>query len=123
MKFKLDENLGTSVRRQFEAAGHDTSTVHQQHLDGVPDRQIYDVCRAEARALVTLDLDFSNPITFDPRPTSGIAVLRLAREPSPSGMAQLVATLLAAVARRSIAGALWIVRGDRIRVWVPKPGD
>ena len=62
MRFKLDENLGRRGLGAFEAEGHDVSTIHLQGLDGSPDALVYDVCRVEGRVLVTLDLDFSNPL-------------------------------------------------------------
>lgn len=83
MRFKLDENLGRRGFVAFEAEGHDVSTIHLQGLDGSPDAKVYDVCRVKGRALVTLDVDFANPLVFDPRTTSGVAVLRLSRNPCP----------------------------------------
>ena len=70
MRFKLDENLGRRGLVAFEVQGHDVSTIHLQGLDGSPDALVYDVCRVEGRVLVTLDLDFANPLVFDPRTTS-----------------------------------------------------
>lgn len=119
MRVKLDENLGRSVRLAFEAAGHDTSTVRLQGLAGASDRRLFDTCVAEERVLVTLDVDFSNPLEFDPRAGAGVAVLRLSHSPSPSELSAAVAVLLAALARRSIAGSLWVVRGSGIRRWSP----
>ncbi len=77
MKFKLDEDLGTTALRSFETAGHDTSTVHLQNLAGAPDEHVLRICTGEQRILVTLDLDFANSITYHPRSTSGIAVLHM----------------------------------------------
>ena len=67
MKFKLDENLGASAVRAFLDAGHDTSSIHLQNLAGAADDQVFEICASEQRVLVTLDLDFANPLTFDPR--------------------------------------------------------
>ena len=122
MRFKLDENVGRSVIAAFEAEGHDTSSVHRQRLDGAPDDQLFLVCRSEGRVLVTLDLDFASPQRFDPRPTAGVAVLRLSRNPAPSELMGSVSVLLAALHIHSISGSLWIVRSNRIRVWSP-PGE
>ena len=119
MRFKLDENLGRRGLGAFEAEGHDVSTIHLQGLDGSPDALVYDVCRVEGRVLVTLDLDFANPLVFDPRATSGVAVLRLSRSPVPSELADAVALLLVALSVNTIAGSLWIVHPTRIRVWSP----
>ena len=98
MKFKLDENLGTSAIRRFRDAEHDTSSVYLQKLDGAPDDHVFEICAAEQRVLVTLDLDFANPMAFDPRRTSGVAVLRLSRSPAPSELAAAIDTLLRALA-------------------------
>ena len=37
MKLKLDENLGNDARVMLERAGHDVSTVPQQHLQAALD--------------------------------------------------------------------------------------
>ena len=67
MKFKIDENLSPSLAAMFEAAGHDAHSVVQQVLGGQPDERIIDVCSREQRALITLDLDFSNILTTPQR--------------------------------------------------------
>ena len=119
MKFKLDENLGRTAVLAFEADGHDTSSIHRQKMDGADDSKVFELCRTEGRALVTLDLDFANPLTFDPRGSAGVAVLRLSRNPSPSELHEAIHALLDALKTRSIIDSLWIVRPDRIRVWTP----
>ena len=123
MKFKLDENLGRSVLALCEADGHETSSVHREGLDGAPDERVFSVCLSEERVLVTLDLDFANPLRFDPRPTAGVAVLRLSRNPAPTELTISMGTLLSALRTHSIDGALWVVRSDRIRVWSPAGGS
>jgi predicted nuclease of predicted toxin-antitoxin system len=67
MRFKLDENLDTRLAPILTEHGHDVATVLGQHLGGRPDEMIYRTCVAEKRALITLDLDFSNPIRFQSR--------------------------------------------------------
>ena len=82
MKLKLDENLGQSAAEVLRQAGHHVTTVLGQGLCATPDVALIDVCRAEGRCLVTVDLDFGNPLVFDPKRYSGIAVLRLPRRPA-----------------------------------------
>ena len=82
MNFKLDENFGTRTQDIFRDAGHDVATVWEEELQGSADPQIYEVCRAENRCLVTLDLDFADVVRFPPEQTEGIAVIRVPQNPS-----------------------------------------
>ena len=77
MRVKLDENLGNRGAQAFRAAGHDVATAYEQGLTGATDDELYDVCVRESRLLVSLDLDFANPLRFDPAKSAGIAVLRV----------------------------------------------
>lgn len=117
MKLKLDENLGLSAAAIFVAAGHDASTVSDQGLSGEPDHHVAEVSRREGRCLVTLDLDFANPLIFPPERASGIAVLRLPPRPSPQDLEVLCRTLANGLETSDIEGRLWIVQRDRIRIY------
>ena len=119
MKFKLDENLGESVRRRLAAAGHDVSTIVDQQMAGATDSVVYRTCADEGRVLVTLDLDFANPFVFDPRPTAGIIVLRLPRMHGPSDVVAVVNQLVIVAADRDVEAALWIVSVRGVRRFVP----
>ena len=122
MKAKLDENLGRSCAAMLAASGHDISTIPEQGMSSWPDEQVLEACHREGRALVTLDLDFSNPIRFPPDGTPGIIVLRL---PSPVTLGQLKAALGAldaALASRSVAGKLWIVQPGAVREYEGQRG-
>ena len=57
--------------------GHDVSTVYDQGLRGREDHEIAEVCRAEGRVLISLDLNFSNIQMFPPETYAGLIVLRL----------------------------------------------
>ncbi len=110
MKCKLDENLGDIGRDVLAAAGHDVATVATQGLSGSDDASLFQVCRAEARVLVTLDRDFGEILRFAPENTAGIAVLDCRGRLSPK------AKLAVLLERESIDGQLWIVEPGRIRV-------
>jgi predicted nuclease of predicted toxin-antitoxin system len=66
VKLKLDENLGSRGAELFRQAGHDISTVAQQGLCSSGDQRLLEVCLSEKRCLVTLDLEFGNPLIFRP---------------------------------------------------------
>jgi predicted nuclease of predicted toxin-antitoxin system len=76
MKFKIDENMPVECAEDLRQAGHDALKVGEQQLAGQPDVRVAQVCQAESRALVTLDLDFSDIRAFPPGDYAGIIVLR-----------------------------------------------
>jgi len=122
MKLKLDENLGTRGQSVLQAASHDVLTVSAQLLEGASDEELIEKCRQESRALVSLDLDFGNPLRFQPSKYPGIAVLRLPVKPSHSDLTNLIHTLVAALKHDSLVGKLWIVESGRVRVY-QEPGQ
>lgn len=119
MKLKLDENLGARGRSLLGQAGHDVCTVPMQHLESATDHELIARCISEGRALVTLDLDFANPLVFPPGQHAGIAVLRLPRKPVAADLAAALTTLAGALRSRSLEHALWIVEAGRVRVYSP----
>ncbi len=120
MRLKLDENLGGQAAQLLHQAGHDVATTPGQGLSGAEDRTIAEVCRTEARCLVTLDMDFGNPLIFRPSEYAGIAVLRLPPRSDPEDLFTAVRTLIGGLERESIAGKLWIVQRGRIREYQPE---
>jgi len=116
LKIKLDENLGHRVEQLLGTAGHDVATVHDEDLCSASDERVIGAAREEQRCLVTLDLEFGNPLRFRPADYAGIAVLRLPAKPSYSDLEAAVRTLLAKL-DPSIRRRLWIVEAGRIRVY------
>jgi predicted nuclease of predicted toxin-antitoxin system len=123
LKLKLDENLGHSAAALLRQAGHDVEMVRAEGLAGSPDVDVLAVSQKEQRCLVTLDLDFSNPLVFDPSEYAGIAVLRLPAKPSPNDLLLACRTLIRALAQDSIAGKLWSVELWRVREYRPERPD
>ena len=116
MKFKLDENFGTRTQRIFQTHGHDVMTVRDQNLQGCADKRLYEVCRAEHRCLVTLDLDFSDVLRFPPHVAHGIVIIRVPQNPTLPLLEQLIRQFLKALETMPVDNKLWIVEVGRIRV-------
>ncbi len=115
MKFKIDENLPSEVANLLISAGHDAATVFGQGLGGVADQDIIAVCTSEERALITLDMDFSNVQAYPPKDYCGLIVLRLRRQDKPYVL-DVFSQAIAIFEREQIVGRLWIVEEDRIRI-------
>ena len=116
MKLKLDENLGRSVQQVFVGAGHDVETVFGEKLSGADDETVFQACCSERRCLVTLDLDFADPIRFYPQDCGGIVVIRLPRRSSAGLMKALAVEIVTALGKITLDNGLWIVEPGRIRV-------
>ena len=119
MKVKLDENLGQREADRLRAAGHDAATAVEQGMASASDRQLIEACRRERRCLVSLDLDFANPLVFKPSDYAGIAVLRLPPKPTADDLLILTDSLAAELKTASIEGKLWVVERHRIRQYQP----
>ena len=115
MKLKLDENLGRRWAQQLRNAGHDVHTIWDEHLSGASDIEVLAAAVSESRALVTIDLDFANPIRFPPTGAHGIVVLRLRDRTGRDDLDHLVDRLIRALEGSDPSGHLWIVDRDRVR--------
>jgi predicted nuclease of predicted toxin-antitoxin system len=118
VRFKLDENLDPQLAPLLAEGGHEADSVREEGLGGTTDEALYGTCRSEQRVLITLDLDFSDPLRFPPEGTGGIMVLG----PRRNTLALIRETLVAALPalkRERLEGALWIVEPGRIRAHTP----
>lgn len=122
MKLKLDENLGSRLQQLFQQRGHEVVTVADEQLCSASDETLIRTCQRERRCLVTLDLDFGNPLVFKPSEYCGIAVLRLPPKSSHADLMAAVETLLGGLAKSEISGRLWLVQPGRIREY-QEPGQ
>ena len=115
MNFKVDENLPVELCDLLCGAGHESTTVLAEGLGGAPDRQLFSVCQAESRVLVTVDLDFANIQAFPPSKASGVLVLHLARQDKPFFLT-VMQRLLPLLESEPLEQTLWIVEEDRVRI-------
>ena len=123
MKIKLDENLGNRGAEILRAAGYSVTTVVEEGLPSAGDDKLIEVCRSERKCLGTLDLDFGNPLRFDPSRHSGIVVLRLPLRFTVDDLRDAIRTLAVGLADSVIEGKLWIVQRGRIREYHQEQSD
>jgi predicted nuclease of predicted toxin-antitoxin system len=119
VKFKLDENLDARLVSLLREGDHDADTVLDQRLSGQSDEIIYKTCCKSGHTLITLDLDYSNPLRFPPESSEGIVVLRPPQPVLPI-LRSLLASALAELKTRSLKGKLWIIEPGRIRIYEPE---
>lgn len=122
MRFKLDENLDPRLAPLLAEGGHEADSVREEGLSGMTDDALYRTCCAEQRVLITLDLDFSDPLRFPAEGSGGIIVLRPRRN-TLSLIRQTLVAALPALKRERLEGALWIVEPGRIRAHTPGGED
>jgi len=87
---------------------------------GRPDPDIAAVCLAEKRAIITLDLDFADIRTYPPASYAGLVVLRVSSQDREHVLA-VCRGLLPMFETEVLAGALWIVEDERVRIWKESP--
>ena len=116
MKLELDENFGKRIKELFTENGYDAATVIDEKLGGADDKTIYEVCCREKRCLVSLDLDFSDVIRFPPDKCGGIVVFRASANLTFEIIYYLASQFLRAAGKENLAGKLWIVEPNRIRI-------
>jgi predicted nuclease of predicted toxin-antitoxin system len=115
MKFKVDENLPVEVAEVLRTVGHDAMTVREQGLDGESDPRIMSVWRDEKRALITLDLDFSDIRAYPSHELPGVIVIRVPRQDKRTVL-HIIRKTIPLLEKEQLAGFLWIVSGDRVRI-------
>jgi predicted nuclease of predicted toxin-antitoxin system len=113
--FKVDENLPVEAAQVLRLAGYDALTVLEQSMGGTLDGPLASVCREEGRALVTLDIDFSNIQSYPPSEYRGIIVLRLQHQDKASVLMTLQG-LVPMLIQEPLDGCLWVVDEHRIRI-------
>jgi len=101
-------------------AGHDVATVPDQDLCSAPDTYLLERCQADKRCLITLDLDFGNPLVYRHSDYPGVVVLRLPPSPTLEDLLNAIRTLIGGLAVDTVEGKLWIAQPGRLREYRPE---
>ena len=121
MKAKLDENLGSLGAVFLRGHGIDVATAADQGLLSATDDKILGVCAAEGRCLVTLDMDFSNPLQYPPGAYAGIVVVRIPGRLRLPQLERALGQVVNATKVADVHGRLWIAEVDRLREHTEEP--
>lgn len=103
----------------LRSAGYDVATVRDGRLIGATDDDLFDVCIAEHRALVTLDHGFGQVLRLPPSGSAGIVVLEVTPRAEADTVVGRVRDLIALLQARELAPELWIIEPGRLRVHQP----
>lgn len=115
MRFKIDENLPVAVAAVLNEAGHDAMTINEQNMSGELDPMVASVCQSERRALVTLDMDFSDIRTYPPADYHGIIVVR-PRTQAKTVVLALISQLIPMLEIETLQKKLWILQENGLRI-------
>lgn len=115
MRAKLDENLPLEAAELLRTAGWECDTVYDEGLAGADDPDVAAACRAGARVLFTVDLDFADIRAYPPDEYVGIVVLR-PTEPSRRQALALLTRVLHVLSADWAEHRLWVVEPARVRV-------
>jgi hypothetical protein len=85
-------------------------------MSGIGDDDLYEACRNEGQALVTLDRDFGEMLRFPPESTAGIVILNCRGRISPTFILARIEEFVALLQSEPLDGRLWIVEPGRLRI-------
>jgi predicted nuclease of predicted toxin-antitoxin system len=115
MRIKLDENLPVGLVDVLRHLGHDVDTTHDERLDGLPDRHVWESAQRARRFLVTQDLDFSDARRYVPGTHCGLLLVRMG-EPGRDALLLRVRDIFQSEAVESWDGCIVVATEIKIRI-------
>ena len=116
LRIKVDEDVPTELTGLLREAGHDATSVNDQHLTGSPDRRVWDVVQTENRLFITADKGFANAQLHPPGTHAGVILIRLPQE-SRSAYLALTKKLLGKFDLQVASGAIVVATPHTIRIY------
>lgn len=118
MKLKLDENLSRHLKQVLTALRHDVTTAADEGLLSKPDSTVSAAAKAEARILLTLDLEFGDLRKFPPGSHPGVILFR-PRSFGPLAVNRFVEEFVRDTDLKLLSGCVVVVEPSRVRVRRP----
>ncbi len=116
MRFKIDENLPSSLGKLLEEHQLESETVHDEGLSGYPDEMIVDMCNKEGLVLITMDIGFANQRAYPAGTHPGMIVIRVRNQSTRSVLSVMKRFLDKQTELEDLAGCTVIVEENRYRV-------
>ena len=94
MRFLLDENAELRIAAFLTQAGHDVTSIVQDHPRSISDEQVLAIAHAEQRIIITNDRDFGDLIFRLRLPHAGVIYFRLPLDSTAAEKIQWLTRLL-----------------------------
>ena len=115
MRFLVDACVDIGVDRWLREQGHESIHLRDQGLQELPDGEIFSKADSENRVIVTIDLDFSEIISFSHGSIVSTITFRV-RNTRGAFLVRRLEDVLPAVAGFLERGAIVIIEDARYRV-------
>ena len=115
MKFLADVGISMNTVQTLRQLGYDIVHLREQSLQRLADSRILEKARAEARIVLTFDLDFADLLALDIRDSPSVVIFRLRNE-TPASVNPRLLEVLRERSNELENGALIIVEDSRYRM-------
>lgn len=115
MKFLADVGISMSTVRTLRQHGYDVVHLREEGLQRLPDSGIMRKSRAEARIVLTFDLDFADLLALGASDSPSVVIFRL-RDETPASVNPRLLEVLNERSKELESGALIVVEDSRYRM-------
>lgn len=77
MRFLVDMPLSPRIAQWLREMGHDAAHLREEHLEQLPDIDVFRKAILENRILVTRDLDFSEIVALSGHADASVVIIRI----------------------------------------------
>ena len=116
MKFLVDQNRSPLIAQALRAAGHDAVHTFEIGLDRALDTTLFALAASEQRIIVSADTDFATLLAEAGATAPSVILFRVRHVRRAADQAALLLANLDDIAADLEAGAIVVIRDDRLRI-------